>query len=171
MRALEGRKRLRHGSWLRAALKDADAGALSVLERAYLRRVERRHGLPRGRRQRHTRTADGVVYRDVEYEAFDVLVELDGRVGHERARDRWKDMDRDLLAASESRFTVRIGWAQVEGRACVTAGRIGRLLQRRGWSGVPARCGPDCALPSGEAALPGRSSADAQDDQPDKEVS
>lgn len=171
MRALDGRKRLRHGTWLRSALADTDAGALSVLERAYLRRVERRHGLPRGRRQLHSRTTDGVVYRDVEYEAFGLVVELDGRVGHEHARDRWKDMDRDLLAAVHSRLTVRLGWGQVERRACMTAGRIGRLLQLRGWRGVVTRCGPDCAAPSDEDALPGRSSADPADDQPDKEVS
>ena len=90
---------------------------MSVLERGYLRRVERAHGLLGGRRQLRTRTAAGVFYRDVEYPAFGLVVELDGRLGHELARDRWRDMECDLVAATGRRTTVRLSWWQVEERA------------------------------------------------------
>jgi len=86
--ALRGRVRLRHRSWLIAALGDVLEGALSVLEGGYLRKVERAHGLPPGQRQRKDRTEKGVVYRDVRYPGQRVVVELDGRLGHEQFHDR-----------------------------------------------------------------------------------
>lgn len=144
---LERRKRMRFGTWLRSALSDVALGAMSMLEQSYLRKVERAHGLPRAQRQLRCRTEDGVTYRDVEYEEFNLVVELDGRVGHEFVRDRWKDMDRDLLTAVNRRLTVRIGWSQVEKRSCVTAARIGSLLQQRGWTGAITPCG-DCTTGS-----------------------
>jgi hypothetical protein len=142
--ALEARHHLRFGGWLGGALLDVAAGTLSVLEHAYLRRVERPHGLPRGHRQDATLTPDGGVHRDVEYDEFAVVVELDGRRGHERFADRSYDMDRDLVTATLGRLTIRLGWAQVDRRPCVTAGRIAVLLQQRGWTGRPRRCGPAC---------------------------
>ena len=86
--------------------------ALAVLENAYLNRVERAHGLPRGRRQKPSRSADGVIYRDVEYEEFDLIVELDGRLWREGLRQRAKDMERDLDAAVDGRKSVRVSWAR-----------------------------------------------------------
>jgi hypothetical protein len=44
--AANDRGRLRRRSWLLAVLDDLAAGACSVLERGYLRQVERGHGLP-----------------------------------------------------------------------------------------------------------------------------
>ena len=144
--ALEDRQRLRFARWLRSALTDIGAGVMSVLEHAYLRKVERAHGLPRARRQLSSRTEDGVVYRDVEYVEFGLVVELDGRIGHELVHDRWDDMDRDLLSAVDGHISVRLGWRHVEADACRTADRLGRLLQQRGWTGAPSPCGPGCHL-------------------------
>ena len=73
----------------------------------YLSRVERAHGLPRGERQAVARASGGVVFRDVEYPRFALVVELDGRVGHELVRDRWRDMERDLVAAAGDSLTLR----------------------------------------------------------------
>jgi len=164
--ALEHRKRMRFGRWMRTALSDVALGAMSLLERGYLQRVERAHGLPRARRQLGSRTEDGIVYRDVEYEDFGLVVELDGRIGHELSRDRWKDMDRDLLAAVTQRQTVRLGWVHIEDRPCVTASRVGRLLQQRGWRGATVPCGPECALMRPRTEQPGRSSARGARDRP-----
>ncbi|MGZ6804216.1 MAG: hypothetical protein ACXVFU_14320 [Nocardioidaceae bacterium] len=125
-------------------------------------KVERAHGLPRAVRQLVDRTVDGVVYRDVAYEPYRLLVELDGRLGHERSRDRWDDMDRDLLAASDLWLTVRLEWRQVEGTPCVSARRLARVLQSRGWPGRPRPCGEACAV----ARYPGSSSAPGADDLP-----
>ncbi|MGZ4437111.1 MAG: hypothetical protein ACXVW6_05700 [Nocardioidaceae bacterium] len=144
--ALAGRDRLRRRPWLLRVLDDVGAGALSVLERGYLRKVERAHGLPRGSRQSEECTADGTVHRDVHYRSLGVVVELDGRLGHELARDRADDMDRDLLAATDRLLTIRLGWRQVEERACVTAARLATVLRHRGWTGSPRPCGPSCPV-------------------------
>ena len=77
------RPRMRHGRFLRDRLVDVVEGALSLLESGYLRKVERAHQLPRGHRQCTRRDPEGVVYRDVEYKDFGIVVELDGRLGHE----------------------------------------------------------------------------------------
>lgn len=143
---LAGRPRLHHRHWLRAVLLETAEGVQSPLESSYLRRVERAHGLPRGRRQLRQETGRGVVYRDIAYEAQRMFVELDGRVGHELSRQRWDDMDRDLTAATTDRLTVRIGWRHAEDQACETAGRLAVVLQSRGWRGVPRQCSPTCRI-------------------------
>jgi hypothetical protein len=143
---LNRRPTLRHHAWLRDVLQETAVGVRSPLESSYVRKVERAHGLPRGRRQLHERTSDGTVYRDVLYEAQALLVELDGRIGHELSRERWNDMDRDLLAATKALMTLRVGWRQAEEQACRTAGRISQVLSARGWQGKPRRCGPHCTI-------------------------
>ncbi|TNM40497.1 hypothetical protein FHP29_10655 [Nocardioides albidus] len=40
--------------------------------------------------------------------------------------------------------TVRLGYGQVLGRPCSTAAKIGRILQRQGWTGEVTVC-PACA--------------------------
>jgi hypothetical protein len=127
-------------------LADVDEGAHSLLEVRYLREVERPHCLPAGRRQQ---AADGLrrYYRDVTYDDYGTLVELDGRLGHEEALDRWADMDRDNVAAASALLTVRLSYGQVVGAPCRTAGVVGRVLAQRGWSGRPLRCGARCELP------------------------
>ena len=68
-------------------------GTRSVLERDFMLRVERPHGLPRGSRQARDTSASGTsIYRDVLYDAFAVAVELDGRAWHSSAEDRDRDM-------------------------------------------------------------------------------
>ena len=144
--ALSGRSRISHGRWLRRILSDVEAGVLSVLEASYHHRVARSHGLPSGRRQARERTEDGVVYRDVELEAYRLVIELDGRTHFEDVRTRWRDMDRDLLAASATKMTLRLGWIHCEERACRTAVRLAKVLAHRGWKGVPRPCGPGCTV-------------------------
>ena len=144
--ALEGRRRLRRREWLGDVLRDLAAGTCSVLEHGYLDRVERPHGLPVPRRQRSARSDRGRIYRDVDQEEFDLYIELDGRLFHDKAGQRDRDLDRDLDAAVDGRGTVRLGWGQVFDRPCRTAGRLGLLLQRRGWEGAPRACGPECTI-------------------------
>jgi hypothetical protein len=125
-------------------LADLDTGACSVLEREYLHRVERAHGLPEARRQSKAESNGRTAYRDADYEEFGLLVELDGRPFHDTASARDADADRDLDArVEEERTTVRITYGLVFGDACRTAERIGALLQRGGWEGTPEPC-PDC---------------------------
>lgn len=142
--ALAGRSRIARRTFLSVALDDLVAGACSVIERAYLRDVERAHGLPTADRQ-VVGSSRGRVYRDVVYRRFRVYVELDGRADHTRSHDRDRDLDRDLdaVATGGARTTVRLGWGQTIGRPCRTALRVGRVLQAHGWEGEPTRC-PRC---------------------------
>ena len=143
---LRERPRVRNRAWLLAVLEEAGSGVQSLLESAYRRRVERAHGLPTPERQARERTVDGVVYRDIRYRRFGVVVELDGRVGHELSRDRWNDQDRDLVAATGRTLTVRLGWRHADVTPCRTAARMAVVLQSRGWTGSPHPCGTGCKL-------------------------
>lgn len=126
-------------------LDDVASGAMSALERRYLRDVERAHALPRARRQ-HRMSPGGVLQvRDVDYPTYALAVELDGRLGHELWRDRWADFDRDLRSLREGTLTVRAGWGQVL-KPCRLAEAVGALLIARGWVGRPTGCGEGCEL-------------------------
>jgi hypothetical protein len=130
---------------LRRILGEAAEGVQSCLEQAYLRRVERAHGLPRARRQ--VRAVDGgaVVYRDSEYSPYAVLVELDGQAGHADAAGRWRDMTRDNAAATSGKLTLRFGY-QLVSDPCAAAAQVVAALRFRGWPGSPRPCSPTCPL-------------------------
>jgi len=144
--ALDKRSRTRRKEWISALLDDIEDGTCSVLEHGYLTRVERPHGLPAPSRQVPRRSPKGQEYRDVEYGEYGLVVELDGRTGHAGWDNEGRDADRDLDDLVAQRVTARVRWAQVFGRECRTAERIGTLLQQRGWRGTPHPCGPDCLL-------------------------
>jgi hypothetical protein len=136
----------RHSKLFRQAFVDVEDGAESGAELLYRTRVERAHGLPRsraqlssdqGRRRRH----------DFGYETYGLIVEVDGRLGHEQWSDRVRDgqRDRQLLTTSA---TTRVFWADVAVTPCSTAREIGAILRSRGWRGRPHSCRrADCALP------------------------
>ncbi|QIK68068.1 type IV toxin-antitoxin system AbiEi family antitoxin domain-containing protein [Nocardioides sp. HDW12B] len=147
---VRSRRRVRHRDLLVDVLGDLAAGATSALERRYLCDVERPHGLPQAIRQLRHRTRDGVVYRDVLYLLAGrlLVLELDGRGFHQSARQRDRDLERDLLARIEhGAETARLGWGQCAGRPCRTAGMVGVLLRRMGWTGRVHGCRPGCEAP------------------------
>ena len=124
-------------------LDDLATGACSVLEREYLR-IESLHGLPEGKRQKPSTSAGKSAYRDVDYEEFGVLVELNGRAFHDDALSWDLDALRDLDTLVDSdRPTVRLTYGLVFGSPCQTMAKVGVLLRRRGWTGTIRRC-PDC---------------------------
>lgn len=126
-----------HRALLTGLLSDVAEGVESPLELAYFRDVERAHGLPRGNRQRSRR---GLPYlTDVGYDDFGLLVELDGRIGHE-GEGRFRDMWRDNEFAVEQLATLRYGWFDVVDRPCAVNGQVVQALQQRGWLGTPRRC-------------------------------
>ena len=142
-RSLASRKRAPRRDFLDAVLRDVADGTCSVLEHAYVDRVERPHGLPRADRQRRAGTATGIVYRDAVL--GERVIELDGRLWHDTAEQRDKDFERDLDAAIAGLDTVRLTWGQVVGRPCSTAAKLSLLLERDGWP--PATpCGSGCVL-------------------------
>lgn len=151
--ALERRSRLRRRDLVRQVLADAAHGTHSVLEHRYLTGVERAHGLPRATRQRTRQTDAGREYRDVEHEAFGLVIELDGRLAHDSWTAAGRDADRDLDDHAEGREVLRLRYAQVVDHPCRTAARVGAVLRRRGWAGTPRPCGPGCEV--GGSGAPG----------------
>jgi hypothetical protein len=143
--ALDLSPRLKHRRLLLQILRDVDAGAYSVLERHYLVRVERPHGLPTAKRQRRVRRGKSAAFRDVDYIDVATIVELDGRLGHEEAADRWADLDRDLSAMVAGELTLRVGWGQVLD-PCRLACVVGGILIARGWIPTMRGCSDTCPV-------------------------
>jgi len=141
--ALESTRRVARRGFLAGVIADISGGTCSVLEHGYLTKVERPHGLPLASRQARA-SARGPIYRDVDYAPVPVVVELDGRLFHDNATARDRDLERDLFAVVGGATTGRVGWGQVFDRPCVTAELVGILLAQRGWTGTFKRC-PDCS--------------------------
>ncbi|MDQ6896219.1 MAG: hypothetical protein M3171_06415 [Actinomycetota bacterium] len=141
-RALSDRPRQPARRLLLEVLTDVAAGSESAAEVRYVRDVERRHGLPPGRRQASTGTGGR---RDVEYEEYGLVVEIDGRVGHQAWASRQKDGRRDRTALVRGRVTVRCFWIDLVPTACELSVDVGAILQSRGWTGQVRPCGPTCA--------------------------
>ena len=135
-RALENRRRVRHRQLLGDLLGDVAQGVESPLELRYLRDVELAHALPHGDRQHRSELP---FRRDVVYRAFRLVVELDGRLGHEGA-GLFRDMRRDNRTALTGDMTLRYGSVDVLGRPCAVARQVETALQLRGWTGRLSPC-------------------------------
>ena len=96
----------------------------------------RRHGVPIGERQ------SVVGHMRVDMLHGNVVIELDGRLGHDDADGQWRDMDRDTAHALAGRLVLRFGWRDVHDRPCLVAARVAQVL-----GVMPRRCrlaGCDC---------------------------
>lgn len=144
LKALAGRARVSGRALITDLVRDLAEGACSVLERGYLHRVERAHGLPRGERQTQSRATGKLTRRDILYREYGVLVEPDGRAYHDNPGTRDNDARRDLAERAVSDLTsLRVTYGLVFGDQCRTAGWIGLVLRKRGWTGELAKC-PRC---------------------------
>jgi hypothetical protein len=143
--ALRRHPRLKRRRFLLEVVEDVATGVYSVLEHRYLTRVERPHGLPTASRQRRVRPGRSAAYRDVDYPTIGLVVELDGRLGHELALDRWDDFERDIASLVAGDTTVRVGWGQVLD-PCRLALALARIMQALGWRGAPRPCGSGCPV-------------------------
>lgn len=144
-RALAKRRRFRDRRGVESALGDAGQGALSNLERWYLRGVERRHNFPVAARQARMRGRGGSIYLDNLYEEYLVCVELDGAAAHP-AGEQWGDKRRDRRnLATEKIVTMRFGYADLctQEARCRTAGEVVGVLRDSG-----PRVGVGCGLPN-----------------------
>jgi Transcriptional regulator, AbiEi antitoxin len=142
--ALKRRRRFRDREEAESALADAGQGALSNLERWYLRGVERRHKFPVATRQARVSVGGQSIYLDNLYEEYLVCVELDGTAAHP-ASEQWRDKRRDRRnLAAEKIVTMRFGYSDLrtEQAQCRTAGEVVRVLRDRG-----PRTGVSCRLP------------------------
>jgi hypothetical protein len=136
--------RVRRRGLIASVCAEVRDGATSPLEMAYRRRVALPHGLPRARAQVRADHAGGTAYRDLVYEDQAVIVELDGRRGHQGEASVFRDQCRDNHATLTGQATLRYGWVAVMGQPCAVALQVGSLLVMRGWSGVVRPCGPGC---------------------------
>jgi hypothetical protein len=134
---LESRPRQRHRQLISGLLADVASGVESPLEVMYLRTVERPHHLPKGHRQG---SPSGLPYqRDVDYEDFGLLVELDGKRGHQ-GEGRFRDMNRDNRHALRDELTLRFGYFDVASRPCPVAFQVYLALVKRGYLEPFVRC-------------------------------
>lgn len=142
--AMGRRKRQRNRQLVKDTLADVIGGVESNLEHKYLARVERPHGLPRGRRQVKDRVNGIPIRKDVEYDEFSTVVELDGRMGHEGS-GRHRDSRRDNASTRRGNATLRYGHADLH-QPCAVAAEVSTVLRDRGWTGAVTPCGRHCSL-------------------------
>lgn len=140
------RARLRWRDDLGRVLGPDLTGVHSALEYRYVRDVERPHALPKGKRQAISVSRNRRAYRDVLYEDFGLIVELDGNVAHSGDR-RWMDIARDNAAAATGLITLRYGFIDLMRGACLVAAQVADVLRIRGWLQPPRRCSPSCPVP------------------------
>lgn len=134
--ALRMRRRHRHGAALAEFL--AQDGLESTAEWRLCHDVLMAHGLPVGRRQ--VPAGGGRQRRDVLIEEYGLVIEVDGREGHEGWDNQRRDARRDLDALGKGLSTVRPGWLDVKIRPCQLAVRLAGALRVRGWPGSAVRC-------------------------------
>jgi hypothetical protein len=147
LRTMAGIPRVRRRKLIESVCADVTAGSTSPLEIRYVTKVVRPHGLPRGTGQAPAWTPEsGTAYRDILHEEFGVIVELDGRLGHEAESEVFRDHARDNAATLTGAATLRFGWLGVIGQPCRIAAQVATLLHIRGWTGHPHPCGPGCAV-------------------------
>ncbi|WP_143448086.1 type IV toxin-antitoxin system AbiEi family antitoxin domain-containing protein [Kineosporia sp. R_H_3] len=151
--ALARRPRHRWRRLLGLVLEDVVVGVRSALEREYLRRVERAHGLPPGRYNPQEsvveRRRERKRYRDVRYEVWALVVELDGDEAHAE-EDRHDEHRRDNAVTRSGGASLRYGWRDVAAEPCLVAEEVAASLRARGWGGRPVPCSPACPLDSGD---------------------
>jgi hypothetical protein len=154
--ALDARPRFPMREKVRLALGDAGEGALSWLERRYVRHVERPHRLPTARRQVRVGQRTSSAYLDNLYEAYGVCVELDGTVAHPQD-EQWRDKRRDRWnLIHEKTVTLRFGFLDLhdQQRLCETASEVATLLSDRGPAVGSACASAACSLGSPGASGP-----------------
>ena len=76
------------------------------------------------------------------FDRYDVVVELDGRLGHFDAAGWWRDMARDNAQQIGGRLVLRFPGSVLLRDPCAVVATVAEALRRRGWqgSGGCSRC-------------------------------
>lgn len=144
--AVQGSRQLRHRSLVVSLIAEMRDGATTVLEIPAMHKIFRAHGLPTGRGQVSERQHGSTVVRDRVIEEYGLVIEFDGRLGHDDPRGRLRDHRRDNAVALSGRTTLRFGWVDVHNEACESAAQIAAVLRSRGWAGTVQSCGRGCLI-------------------------
>lgn len=142
--ALASRPQARWHRELTLLLGDSDVGVQSPLEWLYLHRVETAHCLPAAVRQVRRRVRRRTQWVDARYDRYRLIVELDGRLGHEN--EPFRDHERDNASTELGWNTLRYGWLETFDVPCSIAEQVARVLRRNGWPGEPRPCGAECGI-------------------------
>ena len=80
---------------------------------------------------------------------FRYLRDVERAHGLPKADQRWRDIDRDNIAAGAGIITLRYNWSDVTRRPCEVASEVSAVLRQRGWTRAlpPARTAVRCDDP------------------------
>ncbi|MEI8083176.1 MAG: hypothetical protein WCI74_15165, partial [Actinomycetes bacterium] len=126
---------LPHRSLIVSLLAEARDGATTALEIPGVQNILRSHGLPTGRGQVREYQRGAVVVRDRVIDDFGVVIEFDGRMGHDDPAGRFRDHRRDNAVAASGRVALRFGRVDVHREPCEAAAQVATVLAGRGWTG------------------------------------
>jgi hypothetical protein len=145
-RALTLRPRVTNRALVEGVLAELEGGADSVLEMDGVVEVLRAHGLPEGRGQVRGTNHGANIRHDRVLDGYGIVLEFDGRLGHDGYSNRIRDHQRDNTVAAAGGQTLRFGWEAVHERSCESAAQIATVLRHRGWTGSATECGPQCRV-------------------------
>lgn len=143
-RALIARVRVRHRKLILALLGEVRDGATTALEIPGVRKILRAHELPTGRGQAREVQRGALILRDRVIDGYGIVIEFDGRLGHDDPSGRFRDHRRDNAVTLSGRATLRFGWVDVHREACEAAAQVAEVLRLRGWLGQLRPCGVAC---------------------------
>lgn len=98
------------------------------------------HGLPKGQWQAQLYSGGFSQTVDLFLADYRLVVEFDGRLGHDSTQGRFRDMDRDNRALVNGLVTLRFGWHDVQHRPCNAALQVESVLVQHGWRGSAIPC-------------------------------
>ena len=133
-------RRIPHRKIFDESIGFLQGGQTTRLEINANRNVIRAHGLPDGRWQANLNFNGVSQIVDLYFPEYKMIIEFDGRLGHDSSAGRFRDMARDNRAAFTGHTTLRFGSADVRYRQCDVALQMAEVLAIRGWPGSPTPC-------------------------------
>ena len=131
--ALASIRRHRRRRLLKKVIGEIAGGAQSTGEIDFLR-LCREYGLPEPDRQSRRVTADGVVFLDVEWTAYEVVVEIEG-VHHQEVDRTLADALRQNELTIDRSHVLRIPTIGLHTTPNRFLAQVARLLRSQGWRG------------------------------------
>jgi very-short-patch-repair endonuclease len=134
---------------IRETIGDIAGGSQALSELDFTRQVVRAFRLPEPSRQAARRDAKGRRrWTDVTWDAYKIVVEIDGAQHAEDPLQRWDDMERDLDLGLDGYQTLRVPAWLVRTNPGYVARKILAALRRAGYCGW-------ISVTSVKAGLPG----------------